>query len=124
MSTKLNKDRQAEHKRGSEAFKKRKEREEKKGDSGDSRFGYTTLSNMEIQQIINDNIWDGEVHENDKGQFKVVISFDKEGVFYDSKDLKEPVQTERATIHLSKDGAHLVPAMPQSMIDEKFGKDK
>ena len=124
VSTKLNKDRQAEHKRGSEAFKKRKEREEKKGDSGDSRFGYTTLSNMEIQQIINDNIWDGEVHENDKGQFKVVISFDKEGVFYDSKDLKEPVQTERATIHLSKDGAHLVPAMPQSMIDEKFGKDK
>lgn len=124
ISTKVDKKRQAEHKIGSDAFNKRKEREEEKGESGDIRFGYTTLSNMEIQEIINENLWNGEVHDNGNGHFKVIISFDKDGVYYDSKFLKEAVQTDRATVHLSKDGAHLVPAIPQSLKDKKFGKDK
>ena len=79
-------------------------------------------ANMETQHIINENIGSGRVIQVRDDEFKVIISLDHNFGFYDSNDVKEAVETNRGTIHLSKTGAQLVPAMPQSMIDEKFGK--
>lgn len=121
VSSKVNKSKQAEHKKDSEAYLKRKEQEEKKGEKGNPRFGYTTLSNMEIQKIINEYLDKGEVYKIRDDDFKVVIEADHNFGTYDSKKIPKPVDTNRGTIHLSKDGSHLVPAMPQSMKDDKFG---
>lgn len=116
VSSKVDKDKQAEHKKGSVKYDKRKAKGE--------RPSYTELSNMEVQKIINDNIYNSIVIDCGDGQFKVNIQTENDFGFYDSQNIDSPVPTNRGTIHLSKDGAHLVPSMPQKMIDEKFGSEK
>lgn len=104
VKTKLNKSKQAKHKYGSAEYNEAI----KRGDLP----SYTILSNMEVQKIINNHSKDGKVYfEN--GQFRKVIT-EKEniGMFGDRKTGKY-IPTNRATIHYSKDGTHLVPAPPK-----------
>lgn len=104
VSTKLYKDKQAKHKKNSEDYKKALEKGELPS--------YTELSNMEVQKIINENIGKGETFIEPDGQFKTIIELpDNFGVFVDL-DTGEETPTNRATIHYSKKGAHLVPCAP------------
>lgn len=102
--TKLDKKAQLAHKKGSQAYNSRVAKGELPS--------YTELSNMQIQTIINNHYNDGEVLIQG-GQFKRIIT-EKEnlGYFGDRKTGKY-IPTNRATIHYSKSGAHLVPAPPK-----------
>lgn len=102
--TKLDKKAQLAHKKGSQAYNRRV--------ANGELPSYTELSNMKIQTIINNHYNDGEVLIQG-GQFKRIIT-EKEnlGYFGDRKTGKY-IPTNRATIHYSKSGAHLVPAPPK-----------
>lgn len=104
VKTKLNKSRQSKHKYGSEEYNKAIKNGELPS--------YTELSYMEVQKIINRHDKDGEVRIQ-KGQFKkVIVEKDNFGMYGDLKT-KKYIPTNRATIHYSKDGTHLVPAPPK-----------
>lgn len=105
VSTKLNKDRQAKHKKGSQAYKEALAKGEFPS--------YTELSHMEVQKIVNENMWKGKTFIEPDGQFKTIIELSEDyGVFVDKSTGKE-IPTNRGTIHYSKDGTHIVPAKPK-----------
>lgn len=64
---------------------------------------------MEVQKIINNHSKDGKVYlEN--GQFRKVITEKKNFGMFGVRKTRKHIPTNRATIHYSKDGTHLVPA--------------
>lgn len=103
VSTKLDKNAQSKHKLNSEWYKS----EIAKGNLP----SYTSLSNMEIQTIINNNCCKGKVMKNDQQFKEVIIVSEKIGMFGD-RTTGTYIPTNRATIHYSKKGTHLVPAHP------------
>ncbi len=104
LKTKLDKGKQAKHKYGSAEYNEAIKRGELPS--------YTKLSNMEVQKIINNHSKDGEVRIQ-KGHFKKVIT-EKDSIgMYGDLRTKKYIPTNRATIHYSKDGTHLVPAPPK-----------
>ena len=108
VKTKLNKSRQSKHKYGSEDYNKAIKNGELPS--------YTELSHMEVQKIINNHEHDGEVIVQD-GQFKKVITEKDDFAMYGDLATKKYYPTNRATIHYSKDGTHLVPAKPEGFIN-------
>lgn len=73
--------------------------------------GYLTVKKMEAQTIINNYFDKGKTYLNGSG-FKVVFQSSKNwGIYVDQYSGKE-FPTSRGTIHIGKDGAHLVPAYP------------
>ncbi len=73
--------------------------------------GYLTVKKMEAQTIINNYFDKGKTYLNGSG-FKVVFQSSKNwGIYVDQYSGKE-YPTSRGTIHIGKDGAHLVPAYP------------
>lgn len=104
VKTKLNKSKQAKHKYGSAEYNEAIKRGELPS--------YTTLSNMEVQKIINNHKDDGEVHLLN-GQFKKVITEEENIGFFGDRQTNTYLPTNRATIHYSKEGTHLVPAHPK-----------
>ncbi len=72
---------------------------------------YTTLSNMEIQTIINECVGKGVTFKAGSGFREVVDCKQTIGRFYD-KETKEYKDTSIGTIHYSNKGTHLVPCAP------------
>lgn len=72
---------------------------------------YTTLSNMEIQTIINECVGNGVTFKAGNGFREVVDCKQTIGKFYD-KETKEYKDTSIGTIHYSNKGTHLVPCAP------------
>ena len=72
---------------------------------------YLTITMDEIQDIINDRtLYKNYYLNDDDRQIKVVVECNKIiGYVYD-RLTGEKIKTNRATIHFSKTGAHLVPA--------------
>ncbi len=103
ISTKLDKSKQRKHKLNSNEYNDAI----KKGDFP----GYTELSNMEIQTLINENSDKGKVYAQN-GQYKKVISTGDKVVMYGDLVTRTYIPSTRATIHYSKSGTHLVPAKP------------
>lgn len=101
ISTKLNKDAQSAHKYGSEKFNERVEKGEQPS--------YTNLSNMEVQRLINEGIQNGKIVEF-KNQFKITFAMQEDFGYTYNKKIAKYEPTNRATIHFSKHGTHLVPA--------------
>lgn len=101
VSTKLNKKAQAKHKFNSPEYQEALKRGEFPS--------YTTLSHMEVQSIINKYSGTGTVNY-DKHQFREIIECDKIIGTYCNIKTGEKQETNRATIHYSKKGTHLVPA--------------
>lgn len=101
ISTKLNKDAQSAHKYGSEKFNERVEKGEQPS--------YTNLSNMEVQRLINEGIQNGKIVEF-KNQFKITFATQEDFGYTYNKKIAKYEPTNRATIHFSKHGTHLVPA--------------
>ncbi|MEE3404532.1 MAG: phage portal protein, partial [Acutalibacteraceae bacterium] len=104
ISTKLDKKAQSAHKQGSPAFKERVS----KGETP----SYTTLDNMEVQSLINKHNSDGTLYLVNGQYRRVITEAENFGMFGDRKT-KTYLPTNRATIHYSKHGAHLVPAPPK-----------
>lgn len=104
ISTKLNKRKQAKHKKGSERYNECIAKGENPS--------YTELSNMEIQKIINNYSTKGKVYKEPDGQFKEIIKLDYNFGFYVDRASGKAIETHRGTIHYAKDGTHLVPADP------------
>ena len=104
LSTKLDKKAQSAHKLGSAEYNKR---------LADGYLpSYTELSHMEVQKIINSYSLTGTVRKGKDGQFRETISVKENiGMFGNLKTGKY-IPTNRATIHYSKKGAHLVPSAP------------
>ena len=104
LRTKLDKDAQSAHKKGSEEYNKR---------IADGELpSYTELSHMEIQKIINTYSLTGIVRKGKDGQYRETITVkDNIGMFGDLKT-KKYIPTNRATIHYSKKGTHLIPSAP------------
>ncbi len=70
---------------------------------------YFIISDDEIQKIIDSKHGTGTVIINKQGQIKEIIDID-EGIAFDvDLNTKLPNPTNRATIHFSKKGTHLVP---------------
>lgn len=103
VSTKLNKDRQAKHKKGSDDYKKALAKGEFPS--------YTELSHMEVQKIINEHSGKGRIIiEGD--QIKEVVYVGYSFGYYGDRSNQKAIPTQKATIHYSKDGTHLVPTHP------------
>ena len=100
VSTKLNKKAQAKHKKGSKEYNEALARGE--------HPSYTELSNMEVQKLINTYSTKSKTVE-EINQFKEVLTHNTDfGYFYNELTASyEP--TNKATIHYSKKGTHLVP---------------
>lgn len=111
VSSKVYKDLQAKHKKGSKQYLDALARGE--------HPSYTELSHMEVQKIINENIGKGTTFKEPDGQFKTIIELDEiYGTFVDKVTGNE-TPTNRGTIHYSKKGAHLVPAAPMKGIKDE-----
>lgn len=104
VSTKLDKDQQKKHKKGSEEYNRRI--------ANGELPSYTELSNMEIQTVINEKSGTGIVYIGKDGQFREVVSLDSRKGMFGDRTSGSYIPTDRATIHYSKHGAHLVPAPP------------
>lgn len=104
VKTKLDKKKQAKHKFGSKDYNDAI-------NNGDLP-SYTELSHMEIQTIINNHKKDGNVIIK-AGQYKKVITENYDFGMYGDLDSKKYIPTNRATIHYSEAGTHLVPAKPE-----------
>lgn len=101
----VNKNRQAKHKKGSDEYKKALAKGEFPS--------YTELSNMEMQKIINENLYSGKTYIEPDGQFKTIIELsDNFGTFVDL-DTRNEMPTNKGTIHFSRKGSHLVPCAPE-----------
>lgn len=107
VSSKLNKTRQVKHKKGSDDYKKALAKGE--------HPSYTELSNMEVQKIINENCGKGRIIIQGD-QIKEVIALNYNFGFFGDRATKTAVPTNKATIHYSKDGAHLVPTYPNAEV--------
>ena len=104
LKTKLDKRKQAKHRFGSEEYNK---------EIAAGRLpSYTKLSNMEVQKIINNHRKDGIVYFCNEQYRKVITEKENIGMFGDRITGKY-IPTNRATIHYSIDGTHLVPAPPK-----------
>lgn len=101
--TKLNKDKQSDHRQGSAAYQKRI----KAGQNP----SYVTLSNMELQKLVNTYSGTGTVYKNEAGRFQEVFTHTSPIGF--CVDLKTGAATETCSgkIHYSKDGTHIVPTI-------------
>ena len=104
VKTKLDKNDQAKHKYGSEQYKE--------SISKGELPSYTTLSNMEIQKIINENCCKGKVLQQGE-QFKELITLNENFGMFGDRRTGTYIPTNRGTIHYSKRGTHLVPAPPE-----------
>ena len=104
VKTKLDKRAQSKHKYGSKEYNAAI----KRGDFP----SYTDLSHMEVQKIVNEYSTKGKVYF-DGGQFREVITLKETIGFYGDRRTNSYIPTNRATIHYSKDGTHLVPASPK-----------
>ena len=104
IRTKLDKESQLAHKKGSQAYNRRI--------ANGELPSYTELSNMQIQTIINNHYNDGEVLIQG-GQFKRIITEKENFGYFGDRKTGKYIPTNRATIHYSKSGAHLVPAPPK-----------
>lgn len=104
VKTKLEKNDQAKHKYGSEQYKE--------SISKGELPSYTTLSNMEIQKIINENCCKGKVLQQGE-QFKELITLNENFGMFGDRRTGTYIPTNRGTIHYSKRGTHLVPAPPE-----------
>lgn len=105
VSTRLDKKAQSAHKFGSDEYKKRV--------ANGEIPSYTEYSNMEIQTIINQKSCTGKVYKGKDGQFREIISLDDKSGMFGDRITKKYIPTNRATIHYSKKGTHLVPAPPK-----------
>lgn len=104
LSTKLDKKAQSAHKLGSAEYNKR---------LADGYLpSYTELSHMEVQKIINAYSLTGTVRKGKDGQFRETISVKENIGMFGNLKTKKYIPTNRATIHYSKKGAHLVPSAP------------
>ncbi len=113
ISTKLDKTAQSKHVKNSDSYNS----EVAKGELP----SYMTISKMEVQTLVNQNYQNGDVKIGKDGQFRVIIEVDKPiGMFGDSLTHKY-IETNRATIHFSKKGSHVVPAYKKEKNDN--GKD-
>lgn len=111
VSTKVDREKQAKHKKDSEEYQKALDKGEFPS--------YTKLSNMKVQKIINENYRKGQTYIEPDGQFKTIIELPENfGEFVD-KNTGSSIPTGRGTIHYSKDGAHLVPAKPKGKSNDK-----
>ena len=54
----------------------------------------------------------GRIHKLPDGQFKQVISLESSYGMFGDRDTGKYIPTNRATIHYSKKGTHIVPAPP------------
>ena len=70
------------------------------------------MSNMEIQKIINEYSSKGEVRKFPDNHFREVIKTDAFKGMFGDRTTGKYIPTNRATIHYSKKGTHLVPAAP------------
>lgn len=104
LKTKLDKKAQSAHKLGSEEYNKRI--------ANGELPSYTEMSNMEIQKIINEYSSKGEVRKFPDNQFREVIKTDAFKGMFGDRTTGKYIPTNRATIHYSKKGTHLVPAAP------------
>ena len=103
--TKLNKTAQSKHRKGSEEY----ERVVANG----NKPSFITVSNMEVQQIINQKSTTGKVHKAKDGQFRETIDCGKIIGEYVDLNTGKSFETSRATIHYSKKGTHIVPTIPE-----------
>ena len=103
VSTKLYKEKQAKHKKGSDEYKKALAKGEFPS--------YTELSNMEVQKIINENVGKGKIII-EGGQIKEVVDVGYDFGYFGDRATQKAIPTQKATIHYSKAGTHLVPTHP------------
>ena len=104
LSTKLDKKAQSAHKLGSAEYKERL--------SNGRLPSYTELSHMEVQKIINTYSLTGIVRKGKDGQFRETISTKENIGMYGDLRTGKYIPTNRATIHYSKKGTHLIPSAP------------
>lgn len=104
VSTKLDKKAQSKHVKNSDAYNA----EIAKGEMP----SYMTISKMEIQRIINNESGNGDIRF-DGNQFREVITVNENVAMFGDKLNNQYIATNRATIHYSKHGTHLVPAPPK-----------
>lgn len=105
LSTKLNKKAQAAHKFGSDEYNKRL--------ANGELPSYFEKSNMEMQKVINEAGTSGVIHRLPDKQFKQIIKLESAYGMFGNRRTGEYVPTDRATIHYSKKGTHIVPAPPE-----------
>ena len=105
VKTKLDRDSQLKHKFGSAEYKKR---------IADGELpSYFDKSNMELQSVINSAGTSGVIYKTSKGQFKQVITLESAYGMFGDRNTRTYIPTDRATIHYSKKGTHIVPAPPK-----------
>ena len=104
LSTKLDKKAQSAHKLGSEEYNKRI--------ANGELPSYFEKSNMEIQKVINNAGTNGTTYKLPDGQFKQVIMLESSYGMFGDRATGKYIPTDRATIHYSKHGTHIVPAPP------------
>lgn len=103
--TKLNKTAQSKHRKGSEEYESVV--------ANGNKPSFITVSNMEVQQIINQKSTTGKVHKAKDGQFRETIDCGKIIGEYVDLNTGKSFETSRATIHYSKKGTHIVPTIPE-----------
>lgn len=104
--TKLNKDKQSDHRQGSAAYQKRI----KAGQNP----SYVTLSNMELQKLVNTYSGKGKVYIDKAGKITEIFEHTSPIGFCVDKFTGEAVATNNGKIHYSKDGTHIVPTLTKT----------